>query len=184
VARFEQLMAAERAIQAVAKQILADPCWKTHAFCKHVAFVWKKAWPYVKECAIWGVSGALIGAIGTGFTPLGAVAGGVAGCAAGVFGRYGRETLPDNPFFQAFNQCTTWGASAGAAAVITGAGAGVAFATGCAAGFFGYFVGNNAPGQCGVWGGAAAAVTPGGAVGRFGAGFFGCLAGVASERTG
>jgi RHS repeat-associated protein len=43
VARFEQLMAAERAIQAVAKQILADPCWKTHAFCKHVAFVWKKA---------------------------------------------------------------------------------------------------------------------------------------------
>jgi RHS repeat-associated protein len=43
VARFEQLMDAERKLQAIARQILADPCWKTHAFCKHVAFVWKKA---------------------------------------------------------------------------------------------------------------------------------------------
>ena len=38
---FDQLMAAERAIQAAARQILDDPCWKTRAFCAHAALVWK-----------------------------------------------------------------------------------------------------------------------------------------------
>ena len=38
---FAELMAAERAVQAAARQILSDPCWKTRAFCKHVALVWK-----------------------------------------------------------------------------------------------------------------------------------------------
>ncbi len=56
---FAELMAAERAVQAAARQILSDPCWKTRAFCKHVALVWKTAKPYVERCAV----GALVGAI-------------------------------------------------------------------------------------------------------------------------
>ena len=40
---FAELMAAERAVQAATRQILSDPCWKTRAFCKHVALVWKES---------------------------------------------------------------------------------------------------------------------------------------------
>ncbi len=52
---FEQLMAAERAIQAAARQILDDPCWKTRAFCKHVALVWRDGKQGAPKVLQWSV---------------------------------------------------------------------------------------------------------------------------------
>ena len=193
--RFDQLMDAERAAQAWAKQILADPCWKTHAFCLHVPLNWKKVGAYAKACAIWGLSGAAIGFVGTGLDPAGALAGGIAGCAAGMFSHYATETLSSrNPFLQALNQCTTWGAAAGSVAIVTGGGAVGAAAAGCAAGSLSFLdsyyhiserlAGDSSLGPCAEWGGASAASTPGGPAPKIAAGVFGCAAGFLSDRSG
>ena len=75
--RFDQLMAAEQAVQAAARKILDDPCWLTRAFCKHVALAWKEVKPYLKECAKGAFGGAVVG----GFIGLSA---GGAGLGAGM----------------------------------------------------------------------------------------------------
>lgn len=69
-------------ILAQAKAILADPCWKTHAFCKHAPFVWKKVKEYGRECARGAVGGAIVGGIMAGGA--GVVSGAAWGCAGGI----------------------------------------------------------------------------------------------------
>jgi RHS repeat-associated protein len=172
VARFEQLMAAERAIQAVAKQILADPCWKTHAFCKHVAFVWKRIAPDIYQCAMWGAGGAAFGGGAVGFA---------AGCAAGVMSHEAQRQGGkwDNPV----GACLTWGGAAAGAA--KGTGGAWTFAFGCVGGTVDWldtkYGPNNGPSKCAIWAASGGGVAGAGR-GPFppGSAFAGCFVGDAA----
>jgi RHS repeat-associated protein len=186
VARFAQLMDSERELVAIAKQILADPCWKTHAFCKHVAFVWKKVKEAAWDCAKGAAGGAVVGgAIGLagGGAGLGAgmLAGAMWGCAGSIaagaaedmFGAMGGV----NGFAgNAGAQCgfaavaaagTYFSATRGGSATLARAGLGAA--GGCVGGAFGWFAktvmshdpdangGADTTAQCSLAGGTALA---------------------------
>jgi hypothetical protein len=174
--RFHQLMAAEEQVQAWAKQILSDPCWKTHAFCAHVALVWKKFKEYAHECAAGAVGGAIVGGIaglpgGVYGVAAGAGYGAMWGCLGGIAAH-----AADNTFGVSQNlaaQCLIGGVTATLTVVSASHGGvggqpsrvGWGSAGGCLGGVFGWIArdvlayagadsGAQGVGQCGMFAGA------------------------------
>ena len=171
---FEQLMAAERAVQAAARQILADPCWKTRAFCPHPSLLWKGVKkivqnPYVQECAIW--KGAAF--VASGFD---APAAGI-GCATGIASRLWTHHVSNDPI----SQCAIWGV--GGALTAGGAAATAGRNYGCAAGAVSWadsrFGPNTPKTQCVDWGAPAVKAAGPTLPSKVLAGAAGCIAGIA-----
>ena len=181
--RFDQLMDAERQIQFVANQILHDPCWKTRAFCAHVALMWREAPEYGWECAkgafggaaVGGLIGASAGGVGVGG---GILAGATWGCAGALASHGADEIYSALGGARAFGgnasaQCafaavaaagTYYSATRGGSASLTQAGIGAG--GGCVGGVLGWFTktvmgaagadaGADGVGQCGMAGATA-----------------------------